>query len=42
MMYEVLVAGMVWDIFPTYAEAIEVALTLGVGVSVVKSTTAVW
>lgn len=30
-MYEVVIAGMVWDIYTTRQEAIEVAFTLGLG-----------
>lgn len=41
-MFEVIAAGMVYDMFDTYREAIEVALSLGVGAYVVKSQTTAW
>ena len=33
-MFEVIIAGMVWDTYTTYQEAIEAALTLGLGARV--------
>jgi len=30
-MFEVIVAGMQWDVYDTYFEAIEVVMTLGLG-----------
>ena len=39
-MFEVIIAGMVWDTYPTYQEAIEVALTLGLGAYVRQYATA--
>ena len=39
-MFEVIIAGMVWDTYTTYQEAIEVALTLGFGARVRQYATA--
>ena len=35
-MFDVICSGMVWDTLPTYQEAIEVALALGLGAYVQK------
>ena len=40
-MFAVVVSGMLWDVFPTYQEAIEVALSLGCGARVRKYEPAV-
>ena len=39
-MFEVIIAGMVWDTYTSYQEAIEVALTLGLGAYVRQYATA--
>ena len=39
-MFEVIIAGMVWGTYTSYQEAIEVALTLGLGAYVRQYATA--
>ena len=41
-MFEVLIAGMIFDIFPTYNEALRVASSLGCGATVECSRTQLW
>lgn len=41
-MFEVIVAGMVFDLYPTYRDALRCALALGMDASVQKSRTPSW
>ena len=41
-MFEVLIAGMVFDIFPTQEEAMRIALSLGFDATVQRSRTEQW